>query len=95
MFERINVSEANVRASHGDERSTQIVRQRRAQIHHLSAGRMSKHQPRCVKEVPSRAKTDEPPPSTTTVRIVTDHRMSNRSEMDTNLVSTPAMQVRS
>src|SRR5690606_36233754 len=72
------------------QRDPQVFRKRRTNIHELARNRVREDQPRGVEEVPLRRERNEPPPSASTVRVVAQHRVSDRAEMHANLMRAPA-----
>ena len=72
----------------------EVVRQRRAKFHVLAGDRMVELKPCRVQEVPLWRKHRQAPPTAAAVRVVTNNRVADRSEVHPDLVRSPGEKVR-
>src|SRR5690606_6146133 len=76
------------------QRLKQIWRQRCANVHLATGYRMPEAQPGSVKEVSPGRKTQQPAPSAASIRVIADHRVTDRGGVHADLVGAPRTQGR-
>lgn len=92
--QRIRVGVQLVGLTNCGDGAVQIIRQRGTKIQLLARNRMVELKPCCVQEMPFRCQSRQPPPTTSTIRVVTNNRVANRGEMHPDLVCPSRMQMR-
>jgi hypothetical protein len=94
MFKRVGARSRKVLFGDTRQRPDEIIGQRRTELHLGARHRMLKPNPRRMQEMSLGRQSHKAPASTAPIRVISNDGMTDRREVDANLVGATRVQVR-